>query len=147
MWIFYFQILAKTLKILFDTNDVSLVKKFVTRQFDKILQGRVSLQDLTFAREFRGLRGYKLTACVPSLVLTKRLMLKDPKAIPRNHERVPYIIVAGAPNEPLIRCVKSPMEVLKDSGLRPNAMYYITRVIIPPLSRCLNLIGVDVHAW
>lgn len=124
-----------------------MVKEYVTRQLDKVLTGRVSLQDLTFAKEFRGLRGYKASACVPSLELTRRLMQKDPRMIPKHGERVPYIIVAGAPNEPLIRCVRTPMEVLMDQSLRPNAVYYITKVIIPPLNRCLQLMGVDALAW
>ncbi|XP_043266558.1 uncharacterized protein DNApol-zeta isoform X2 [Venturia canescens] len=141
------KILEKTLRILFETKDVSLVKKYVTRQLDKVLRGKVSIQDLTFAKEFRGLKGYKAKACVPTLELTRRLMRKDPRAVPRTSERVRYVIVAGAPNQALIHCVRSPWELMRDPGLRPNAIYYVTRVIIPPLNRCLNLMGVDVHEW
>ena len=141
------QILEKSLRLLFETNDTGQVKEYVTRQLDKILSGRVSIQDLTFAKEFRGMKGYKAAACVPSLELTKRFIQKDPRAIPRNGARVPYIIVAGAPNEPLIKCVKSPYELIEDPYLRPNSTYYITKVIIPPLNRCLKLIGVDTYAW
>lgn len=135
------------MKILFDTKDLSLIKLYVTRQFDKILRRKISIQDLTFAKEFRGLRGYKPTASVPALELTRRLTRKDPRAIPRTGERVRYVIVAGAPNQPLIHCVRTPMEVITDEGLNPNSIYYITKVIIPPLNRCLNLIGIDVSAW
>ncbi|XP_048270033.1 DNA polymerase zeta catalytic subunit isoform X6 [Bombus terrestris] len=141
------KILEKTLKILFDTKDLSLVKQYVTRQFDKILRKRISIQDLTFAKEFRGLNGYKISACVPALELTRRLMRKDPRAIPRIGERVRYIIVAGAPNQPLIQCVRTPTEVILDESLIPNSIYYITKVIIPPLNRCLNLVGVDANTW
>ncbi|XP_076378060.1 DNA polymerase zeta catalytic subunit isoform X1 [Megalopta genalis] len=141
------KILEKTLKILFDTKDLSLLKLYITRQFDKILRRKISVQDLTFAKEFRGLRGYKPNACVPALELTRRLMRKDPRAVPRTGERVRYVIVAGAPNQPLIQCVRTPMEVISDEGLSSNSIYYITKVIIPPLNRCLNLIGVDVNAW
>lgn len=28
-----------------------------------------------------------------------------------------------------------------------DAMYYITRVLIPPLERIFNLVGADVRAW
>ncbi|KAK0182998.1 hypothetical protein PV327_001077 [Microctonus hyperodae] len=141
------KILEKSLRILFNTKDVSLVKQYVTRQLDKVLSGKVSLEDLTFAKEFRGLKGYKERACVPALELTRRLMKKDPRAIPRRSERVRYIIVAGAPNQALIHCVRSPWELINDPGLRPNGTYYVTRVIIPPLNRCLNLMGVDVNMW
>ncbi|XP_043513562.1 DNA polymerase zeta catalytic subunit [Frieseomelitta varia] len=141
------KILEKTLKILFDTKDLSLVKLYVTRQFDKILRKKISIQDLTFAKEFRGLNGYKTSACVPALELTRRLMRKDPRAIPRTGERVRYVIVAGAPNQPLIQCVRTPLEIMLDESLNPNSIYYITKVIIPPLNRCLNLVNVDVNAW
>jgi DNA polymerase zeta len=50
---------------------VSLVKKYVVRQFDKIVTGRVSLQDLTFAKEYRGASGYRPGACVPALELAR----------------------------------------------------------------------------
>ncbi|XP_076234619.1 DNA polymerase zeta catalytic subunit [Calliopsis andreniformis] len=141
------KILEKSLKILFDTKDLSLIKLYVTRQFDKILRRKISIQDLTFAKEFRGLRGYKTSACVPALELTRRLIRKDPRAVPRTGERVRYVVVAGAPNQALIHCIRTPMEVILDEGLTPNSIYYITKVIIPPLNRCLNLIGVDTNIW
>ena len=65
------KVLEKSLRILFDSEDVSEVKKFVQRQFTRMMMGRVALQDLTFAREFRGLSGYRPGACVPSLELTR----------------------------------------------------------------------------
>lgn len=141
------QILEKALKILFDTKDISLVKLYITKQFDKIFRRQVSIQDLTFAKEFRGMRGYKPNACVPALELTRRLIKKDPRAIPRNSERVRYIIVAGAPNQALIHCVRTPIEVITDPALAPNSVYYITKVIIPPLNRCFNLFGIDINTW
>jgi len=141
------QILEKALKILFETKDVSLVKQYVIRQFDKIFQRRVSILDLSFAKEFRGMRGYKANACVPALELTRRLIKKDPRAVPRTSERVRYVIVAGAPNQALIHCVRTPMEVVADPSLILNSVYYITKVIIPPLNRCFNLFRIDVNAW
>ena len=67
------KILEKSLRILFESEDLSLVKRYVQLQFSKIMTGRASLQDLTFAREFRGISGYKPGACVPSLELTRCL--------------------------------------------------------------------------
>jgi DNA polymerase zeta len=34
-----------------------------------------------------------------------------------------------------------------DSGLRPNSHYYISKVLVPPLNRCLSLVGADVLSW
>lgn len=66
---------------------------------------------------------------------------------PRRGERVPYLVVNGPPGVPLIRLVRSPHDFLSDPGLKINAIYYITKVIIPPLNRCLLLIGADAAQW
>lgn len=63
--------LEKTLRILFETCDVSIVKRYICRQFTKILSGNANIQDLIFAKEFRGVNGYKPGACVPALELTR----------------------------------------------------------------------------
>jgi DNA polymerase zeta len=77
----------------------------------------------------------------------RRWLQTDRRAEPRQSERVPYVIVNGPPGLPLIRLVRSPHELLADPSLRPNATYYITRVIIPPLDRCFSLLGAEVESW
>lgn len=141
------KMLEKSLRVLFETRDVSKVKLFAQRQFGKISRGLASVQDLTFAREFRGVSGYRPGALVPALELTKRQCRVDRRSVPRTGERVPYIIVYGEPNRPLIQSVRSPRELLADPDLRPNAHYYITKVIVPPLQRCFSLVGADVAEW
>ncbi|XP_044728775.1 uncharacterized protein LOC123292259 [Chrysoperla carnea] len=141
------KILEKTLRILFETKDMSMVKQYVCRQFSKIITGRINLQDLIFAREFRGLNGYRPGAMVPALEIAKRYKQQDPRSEPLRSERVPYVIASGAPGTTLVRLAKGPHELLSDPALKPHIQYYITKVIIPPLNRCLSLCGVDVHAW
>lgn len=72
---FILQMLEKSLRILFETRDVSSVKNYVTHQFSKILSGRANIQDLIFAREYRGKENYRAGACVPALELTKYVYL------------------------------------------------------------------------
>ncbi|XP_034102434.1 DNA polymerase zeta catalytic subunit [Drosophila albomicans] len=141
------KMLEKVLRLLFETADVSQIKQYVCRQFTKLLSGRANLQDLIFAKEFRGLNGYKPTACVPALELTRKWMQKDPRRVPRRGERVPFCIINGPPGMQLIRLVRHPHEVLAHEGYKINAIYYITKAIIPPLNRCLLLIGADVNEW
>lgn len=50
---------------------MSLVKSYVCQQFTKLLQGRINMQDLIFAREYRGMSGYRPGACVPALELAR----------------------------------------------------------------------------
>lgn len=79
--------------------------------------------------------------------MCRKWLQTDPRRVPRSGERVPFVIVNGPPGLPLIRLVRHPYEVLSDRGLHINALYYITKAIIPPLNRCLLLIGANVHDW
>ncbi|XP_029965506.1 LOW QUALITY PROTEIN: DNA polymerase zeta catalytic subunit [Salarias fasciatus] len=141
------KILERSIKLLFETRDVSQVKQFVQRQCVKVLDGRASMQDLTFAKEYRGSGSYRPGACIPALELTRRMMAYDRRLEPRVGERVPYVVVYGMPGVPLIQLVRRPAEVLQDAGLRLNATYYISKQILPPLARVFQLIGVDVFGW
>ncbi|XP_069743731.1 DNA polymerase zeta catalytic subunit isoform X2 [Narcine bancroftii] len=141
------KILERSIKLLFEMRDISQIKQYVQRQCIKILEGKASMQDLTFAKEYRGSGAYRPGACVPALELTRRMLSYDRRAEPRVGERVPYVIVYGIPGLPLIQLVRRPIEVLQDPSLRLNATYYITKQILPPLNRIFSLIGVDVFSW
>ncbi|XP_067240784.1 DNA polymerase zeta catalytic subunit isoform X3 [Chanodichthys erythropterus] len=141
------KILERSLKLLFESRDISQVKQYVQRQCVKVLEAKASMQDLIFAKEYRGSGSYRPGACVPALELTRRMMAYDRRLEPRVGERVPYVIVYGMPGVPLIQLVRRPVEVLQNPSLRLNATYYIAKQILPPLARIFNLIGVDVFSW
>ncbi|XP_077018786.1 DNA polymerase zeta catalytic subunit isoform X1 [Tamandua tetradactyla] len=141
------KILERSLKLLFETRDISLIKQYVQRQCMKLLEGKASMQDFIFAKEYRGSSSYKPGACVPALELTRKMLTYDRRSEPRVGERVPYVIIYGTPGVPLIQLVRRPVEVLKDPTLRLNATYYITKQILPPLARIFSLIGIDVFNW
>jgi DNA polymerase zeta len=137
----------KALKLLFRTADLSQVKRYFQKQCTKILQGQVSIQDFCFAREVK-LGTYNERGLPPpgALISTKK-MLEDPRQEPQYGERVPYVVVTGAPGSRLIdRCVP-PETLLHDAQLDLDAEYYITKNLIPPLERILNLVGANVRQW
>ncbi|KRZ14866.1 DNA polymerase zeta catalytic subunit [Trichinella zimbabwensis] len=141
------KILEKSLRILFETNDINNVRNYVCEQFQKILSGSVPLMDFIFAKEYRGKAYYRQNASVPSLHIAKRRMIRDHRAEPRIRERVRYLIVCGEPKCTLISCVKEPEEFLLNPGLRLNVIYYIVRQISPALNRCFNMLGHDALRW
>ncbi|XP_033741299.1 uncharacterized protein LOC117328070 [Pecten maximus] len=141
------KILERTIKTLFTTRDVSQAKRYVQTQCRKLMEGKVSLQDLVFAKEYRGMAGYKPGACVPALEISKKSLQHDRRSEPRVGERVPYVIVYGSPGLPLIQLVRTPADLLTDPSLRLNATYYITKQILPPLDRIFSLMGVNVFLW
>ncbi|KAI0008624.1 hypothetical protein F4779DRAFT_586084 [Xylariaceae sp. FL0662B] len=137
----------KALKILFETADLSQVKSYFQRQCDKIMRGAVSIQDFCFAREVK-LGTYSDKGLIPpgALISTKK-MLEDARAEPQYGERVPYVVVSGAPGARLIdRCV-APEELLSDPHLQLDSEYYISKNLIPPLERIFNLVGANVRQW
>lgn len=137
----------KALKILFKTSDLSQVKSYFLSQCAKIMEGRVSIQDFLFAKEVK-LGTYSDRGPPPpgALIATKR-MLADPRAEPQYGERVPYVVVTGAPSARLIdRCV-SPETLLQNDHIELDAEYYILKNLIPPLERIFNLMGTNVRQW
>lgn len=136
----------KALKILFKTADLSQVKAYFQNQCSKIMRGKVSIQDFCFAREVR-LGTYTEKGLPPGALISAKKMLEDPRLEPQYGERVPYVVVTGAPGSRLVdRCV-APEVLLEDAQMELDAEYYITKNIIPPLERIFNLVGANVRQW
>ena len=64
------------------------MKSYVTRQCGRVLNGRASIGEYTFAREYRGRSSYRPGACVPALELTRyskaSLIYTGPENWPHN---------------------------------------------------------------
>lgn len=137
----------RALKILFRTADLSQVKSYFQEQCEKIMKGSVSIQDFCFAREVKlGTYSDKGPPPPGALISTKR-MLEDARAEPQYGERVPYVVITGAPGARLIdRCV-APEELLNSDHCELDAEYYISKNLIPPLERIFNLMGANVRGW
>lgn len=137
----------KLLRMLFETADLSRIKRFFQVQCDKIMRGNVSIQDFCFAREVR-LGTYSDKGAPPAgALISTRKMLEDARAEPQYGERVPYVVVTGAPGARLVdRCV-SPEDLLENAHWRLDAEYYISKNLIPPLERIFNLVGAHVRGW
>ena len=137
----------KALKLLFRTADLSEIKRYSQAQCTKILRGRVSIQDFCFAKEVKlGTYSDKGPPPPGALIATRR-MLRDPRAEPQYGERVPYVVIAGAPGARLWeRCVE-PERLVEGEDVELDAEYYINKNLIPPLERIFNLVGANVRAW
>ncbi len=139
----------KALRLLFETADLSQVKAYFQAQCAKLMRGAVSIQDFCFAKEVRlgtysGAGGRPLP---PGATVAVRRALADPRAEPQYGERVPYVVITGAPGARLVdRCV-APEDLIANPHWGLDARYYIERNIIPPLERIFRLFGADVRGW
>ncbi|KAM5347076.1 hypothetical protein ACJ41O_010081 [Fusarium nematophilum] len=137
----------KALRLLFETADLSQIKAYFQKQCQKIMLNNVSVQDFCFAKEVRlGTYADKGPPPAGALISTKR-MLQDARAEPQYGERVPYVVITGAPGARLIdRCV-APEELLNNPHWQLDSEYYISKNLIPPLERIFNLVGASVRQW
>eukprot|EP00850_Spirogloea_muscicola_P022205 SM000282S10608 [mRNA] locus=s282:114607:126097:- [translate_table: standard] len=141
--------MERSLRLMFETKDLSQVKRYLQRQWGKILGGRVSIADFVFAKEVR-LGSYSLNAAVlpPAAIVASKAMVVDPRAEPRYAERIPYVVVYGEPGARLVDMVVDPHVLVNSAGtLRLHGIYYITKQILPAIQRILGLIGADLRAW
>ena len=144
------KIMRTSLRLLFASKDLSLVKRYVQSQLGKILAGRVPIREFIFAKEVRlgtysSANGGQLP---PAALVASKALAKDPRGEPKHGERVRYVVTHGQPGSRLIDMVFSPGELIDSrGGLRLHAEYYCKKQIVPSLQRCLGLVGADVPAW
>ncbi|EGW31711.1 DNA polymerase zeta [Spathaspora passalidarum NRRL Y-27907] len=141
----------KALRILFETQNLSKVKEYTLKQFYKISINKISVQDFCFAKEVRYGTYKNEKYLPPGAVVANKMVEDDPRKEPQYRERVPYVIIQDATKHRIKdRCI-SPEDLIAsyktDKPLMLDYEYYITRVLIPPLARVFNLLGVDVKGW
>lgn len=137
----------RALRILFKTQDLSKVREYFQKECLKIMTGQINIQDFLFAKEVKlGTYSDKGPGPPGALIATKK-MQDDRRLEPQYGERVPYIVVAGAPGARLIdRCV-DPDVLLNDEQSELDAEYYISKNLVPPLERIFTLVGANVRGW
>lgn len=110
------------------------IKKYLLRQWTKLLAGTVRPRDCIFAKEVR-LGSYRNTTTLPpAAVVSTHAIALDRRATPRYAERIEYVVINGPPGAPLTQLVVSPHSFLQlHHGYILNGHYYITKQV-----RCLE---------
>ena len=86
--------MEETLRLLFQSRDLSLVRRRVEHTFGALLRSEVPLQQLCFAKEVR-LGTYRVPP--PAAQLAARRLTSDAAAITLYGERVAFVVVYGPP--------------------------------------------------
>ncbi|KAL6657151.1 hypothetical protein ACP70R_004931 [Stipagrostis hirtigluma subsp. patula] len=143
------KILERSIRIMFEEQDLTKVRSYLERQWTRILSGKVSIQDFIFAKEVRlGTYSARASTLPPAAIVATKAMLSDPRAEPRYAERVPYVVIHGEPGARLVDMVIDPYGLLEvGSPYRLNELYYIVKQIIPALQRVFGLLGADLNKW
>ncbi|KAL6896569.1 hypothetical protein ACP4OV_007141 [Aristida adscensionis] len=143
------KILERSIRIMFEEQDLTKVRSYLERQWTRILSGKISIQDFIFAKEVRlGTYSARASTLPPAAIVATKAMLSDPRAEPRYAERVPYVVIHGEPGARLADMVIDPYGLLEvGSPYRLNELYYIVKQIIPALQRVFGLLGADLNKW
>lgn len=134
--------LEKSLKLLFETMDISKVKKYVQDIFIQIQLGKIPIRDYIFLKNVK-IGTYK-GVLPPAAIVASKMMTKDYRSEPLYKERVPYVVVYKEPNAKLMDSVIHPL-MIKDE--RIHGLYYIMKQLIPVFDRIFSTIYVDVKSW
>ena len=138
------RIQENALRSLFQHKDVSLVRRYVEREWSRIYSGAVNARDFIFAKEVR-LGTYKLLP-LAAVVATNNIK-RDARSAPLYGERVEYVVIDAEGSRLMDKAV-TPLDLLSQpSRYRLSASYYIEKQLIPPLARLFDLLGVSVASW
>jgi len=143
------KLMGSSLRILFNTLDLSQVRSYLCAQFSKIWAGKVPVSDFVFSKEVR-LGTYRGPTLPPAACVARKMIKKDPNSKPLFAQRVRYVVVEGGRSAKMEELVVCPSQIVHKGGShrrRVNAHYYITRQAIPALARVLNLCGGMVRSW
>jgi DNA polymerase zeta len=141
------QILETSLKLLFETRDISKIKNYVKNELQSLINETTNIKNFIFSKEVKIGTYSENGTLPPSAMIAKKLMKIDINNEPLYKERVPYLVVFKEPNSRLIDMVVDPKTYLKTKNMRLHYVYYISKQIFPSLGRVFQLIGVDVKAW
>lgn len=139
--------MEKSLRILFETKSINEIKPYLESVFYKVInENGENLHEYIFAKEYRGILGYRPKTYIPSMEISNQLVEKyGEHCRPFIKERVPYVIGNSQINERLVKLVIHPLDYLNDSNLRINSAYYIDRVLIPPIQRVFGLLNLNIR--
>ena len=133
----------RALRLLCESRDISAVKKFLARQWAKMLKGgdSINVRDFIFYKNVKT-GHYKPGATLPPAAeLVSSLIAQRRMRNPPYKWKMPYVVVCGAGSR-LIDLVATPEGLLRrGSGLKVNVEYYLTKCINPALQRVLGLCG------
>lgn len=141
--------LERAIRLLFETKDLSIVKRDLHHLCGRMFTERVPLADHIFRREVR-LGSYKEGFLPPAAIVATKAIEHDPRSAPRHGERVSFVVVYDRPGAPLKDCVMSPesfLDLCDTRGVRLNTNYYITKQLLPALDRVFSLVGARVMLW
>jgi len=127
-------------EILLKEKDVPKAVDFVQRSCVELIQGKYGLGPLTISKSLRA--EYANPQGVAHKVLADRMASRDPGTAPTIGDRVPFVYIQPAAGQQAADLQGDRIEhptYIKEKGLKPDYMFYITNQISNPVIQMFGI--------
>jgi DNA polymerase elongation subunit (family B) len=132
-------------------QDITAAFEFVRTAVKELIAGKFSMKRLTITKSLRA--EYKL---VPAhKILADRVGKRDPGNKPSSNDRIPFVYAMPPSGKPWPKTAQQGERIetptyIKEKGLKPDYMFYITNQIAKPVAQVFGLVvdklpGVKAH--
>ena len=120
-------------------KDINLSIKMLRSQLTDLLNGKFPLEMLIISKSLRGF--YKNPKQIAHKVLADRMGERDPGNKPMVNDRIPYVYVQTKTKSKLQGDRIEHPDFLREQGLNPDYLFYITNQIMKPVGQIYALIA------
>lgn len=125
------------IKILLNKRNVPEAAQFVRQKCKELVEGKVSLSQLTITKSLRD--SYADPTRIAHKVLADRIAARDPGNAPASGDRIPYVYIQTDKSVTLQGDKIELPSYVKEHGLKTDVEFYITNQLSNPLSQLFSL--------
>jgi len=130
--------------IILNKQDLDESVKFLKEELQDLVNGKTDLKDLIISKTLRS--SYKDPTKIAHKVLADRIGIRDAGNKPASNDRIAYIYIK-APNAKLQGDKIETPEFIKENGLEPDYLHYITNQIMKPILQLYALCITDLNDY
>lgn len=141
-------IFGGAMRMLLDKRDVSGAFRFVKEKCMELVDGKVSLGQLTVTKSLRA--DYADPARIAHKALADRITLRDPGNAPAAGDRIGYVYIAAKGGQEASKLQGERIETpqfIKENDLVPDYRHYIEHQLQNPISQAFGLLIEDVPGF
>lgn len=128
------------IRTLLNEKDIVGATRFVQEKTMELVEGRMSLNQLTISKSLRA--EYKTPTPPAHKMLADRIKARDPGNAPASGDRIPYVYIAAPTGQEASKLQGDRIEhpsYVKEKGLKLDARYYIEHQLMNPLAQLFSL--------
>lgn len=134
-------IFGGAMKMLLNARDVAGAFQFVKDKCLELIDGKVSLGQLTITKSLRA--DYADPSRIAHKALADRIAARDPGNAPAAGDRIAYVYISPKSGQEASKLQGDRIETplfIKENGLRPDYKHYIEHQLMNPISQAFGLL-------